>query len=109
MRGRDQRATRRQRQCRLRGTRHHHDSARTIQCGVKYPPTTVGAMSVGVSSEAARLVVEPSILYFGTPVALIGSLNEDDTPNLAPMSSAWALGYMLGLGRGVGRHTHRTL
>lgn len=44
--------------------------------------------------------VEPSILYFGTPVAIISTLNEDGSPNLAPMSSAWWLGWtcMLGLG-----------
>jgi flavin reductase (DIM6/NTAB) family NADH-FMN oxidoreductase RutF len=30
--------------------------------------------------------IEPKILYFGTPVALISSLNEDGTTNLAPMS-----------------------
>ncbi|GCE31818.1 flavin reductase [Dictyobacter alpinus] len=35
--------------------------------------------------------VEPSILYWGTPVVLISTLNEDGTPNLAPMSSAWWL------------------
>jgi flavin reductase (DIM6/NTAB) family NADH-FMN oxidoreductase RutF len=37
----------------------------------------------------------PSILYFGTPVALITTLNADETPNIGPMSSAWALGYTL--------------
>jgi flavin reductase (DIM6/NTAB) family NADH-FMN oxidoreductase RutF len=39
-------------------------------------------------------------LYFGTPVVLISTLNEDGSPNLAPMSSAWWLGQrcMLGLG-----------
>jgi len=44
--------------------------------------------------------IEPTILYFGTPVALISSLNEDGSANLAPMSSAWWLGWscMLGLG-----------
>lgn len=43
--------------------------------------------------------VEPAILYFGTPVVLVGTLNADGTPNLAPMSSAWWLGWgcMLGL------------
>jgi flavin reductase (DIM6/NTAB) family NADH-FMN oxidoreductase RutF len=30
---------------------------------------------------------EPTILYFGTPVALLSTLNEDGTANLAPMSS----------------------
>lgn len=42
--------------------------------------------------------IEPKILYFGTPVALISSLNEDGTTNLAPMSSFWALGWTLMLG-----------
>jgi flavin reductase (DIM6/NTAB) family NADH-FMN oxidoreductase RutF len=44
--------------------------------------------------------IQPTILYFGTPVALISTLNEDGSPNLAPMSSAWWLGWscMLGLG-----------
>ncbi|GAA2213757.1 flavin reductase family protein [Nonomuraea monospora] len=44
--------------------------------------------------------IEPNILYFGTPVVLISSSNEDGTPNLAPMSSAFWLGWrgMLGLG-----------
>ncbi|MFJ6718585.1 MULTISPECIES: flavin reductase family protein [unclassified Streptomyces] len=43
------------------------------------------------------------VLYFGTPVVLISSLNEDGTANLAPMSSAWWLGQscMLGLGNGA--------
>jgi len=45
--------------------------------------------------------IEPTILYFGTPVALISTLNPDGSPNLAPMSSAWWLGWscMLGLGK----------
>jgi flavin reductase (DIM6/NTAB) family NADH-FMN oxidoreductase RutF len=38
-------------------------------------------------------------MYFGTPVLLISTVNEDGSPNLAPMSSAWWLGAscMLGL------------
>jgi flavin reductase (DIM6/NTAB) family NADH-FMN oxidoreductase RutF len=44
--------------------------------------------------------IDPAILYFGTPVLLISTLNEDGSPNLATMSSAWWLGRrcMLGLG-----------
>jgi flavin reductase (DIM6/NTAB) family NADH-FMN oxidoreductase RutF len=40
------------------------------------------------------------VLYFGTPVVLITSANEDGTANIAPMSSAFWLGQagMLGLG-----------
>ena len=46
-----------------------------------------------------HVTIEPSILYFGTPVVLISTENEDGTANLAPMSSAWWLGWraMLGL------------
>ncbi|HLW54604.1 MAG TPA: flavin reductase family protein [Candidatus Angelobacter sp.] len=45
--------------------------------------------------------IDPTILYFGTPVALISTVNPDGSANLAPMSSAWWLGWscMLGLGR----------
>jgi len=47
-----------------------------------------------------HLTIEPKILYFGTPVLLISTLNEDGSPNLAPMSSAWWLDHscMLGMG-----------
>ena len=46
-----------------------------------------------------RKIVEPAIHYWGTPVVLISTLNEDGTTNLSPMSSAWWLGWscMLGL------------
>ncbi len=43
-------------------------------------------------------VSEPSILYFGTPVVLISSENEDGSANLAPMSSAFWLGWRCILG-----------
>lgn len=36
--------------------------------------------------------IELKVPYFGTPVVLISTLNEDGTPNLMPMSSAWWLG-----------------
>jgi flavin reductase (DIM6/NTAB) family NADH-FMN oxidoreductase RutF len=39
------------------------------------------------------------VLYFGTPVVLVSTLNPDGSANLAPMSSAWWLGdsAMLGM------------
>jgi flavin reductase (DIM6/NTAB) family NADH-FMN oxidoreductase RutF len=45
--------------------------------------------------------INPAILYFGTPVVLVSTLNEDGSANLAPMSSAWWLGWscLLGFGR----------
>src|ERR1700728_4592360 len=41
---------------------------------------------------------EPGILYFGTPVVLISSANEDGSANLAPMSSAFWLRWRCGIG-----------
>ena len=49
--------------------------------------------------------MEPSILYFGTPVALLSSLNEDGSVNVAPMSSIWWLGWNCMLGLGAKGHT----
>jgi flavin reductase (DIM6/NTAB) family NADH-FMN oxidoreductase RutF len=45
-----------------------------------------------------HLSVEPAILYLGTPVVLVSSVNEDGSPNLAPMSSAFWLGWRCMLG-----------
>ena len=50
-------------------------------------------------------VIDPAILYFGTPVVLISSRNPDGTANLAPMSSAWWLGRSCMLGLGARSHT----
>jgi flavin reductase (DIM6/NTAB) family NADH-FMN oxidoreductase RutF len=44
--------------------------------------------------------ITPNILYFGTPVVLLSTENPDGTWNLAPMSSAWALGQVVVLGLG---------
>jgi flavin reductase (DIM6/NTAB) family NADH-FMN oxidoreductase RutF len=40
-----------------------------------------------------HIVSEPPILYLGTPVVLISTVNEDGSYNLAPMSSAFWLGW----------------
>ncbi|MFE6050553.1 flavin reductase family protein [Kitasatospora sp. NPDC056446] len=50
-------------------------------------------------------VTDLKVLYFGTPVVLIGSRNEDGSANLAPMSSAWWLGQSCVLGLGNGSQT----
>ena len=47
-----------------------------------------------------HVTIEPSVLYFGTPVVLITTLNSNGTPNISPMSSAWALGDQVVLGLG---------
>ncbi|MGP3911535.1 flavin reductase family protein [Nonomuraea sp. 10N515B] len=50
---------------------------------------------------AAHVAIEPAILYFGTPVVLLSTENDDGSANLAPISSAWALGQVLVLGLGA--------
>src|SRR5215469_12328630 len=50
------------------------------------------------SMRASHVSVEPSILYLGTPVVLISTVNEDGSFNIAPMSSAFWLGWRCVLG-----------
>jgi flavin reductase (DIM6/NTAB) family NADH-FMN oxidoreductase RutF len=47
-------------------------------------------------------MIQPKILYYGTPVILLNTLNEDDTVNISPISSSWALGNSIILGIGLG-------
>ncbi|HZR35414.1 MAG TPA: flavin reductase family protein [Nevskia sp.] len=46
--------------------------------------------------------IQPRIFYYGTPVALITTLNPDGTPNISPMSSSFALGDRVVLGMSEG-------
>ena len=46
--------------------------------------------------------IQPSILYYGTPVILLTTLNEDESVNISPLSSSWALGECIILGIGLG-------
>ncbi|MCX4471493.1 flavin reductase family protein [Micromonospora sp. NBC_01655] len=48
-----------------------------------------------------HVTINPKILYFGTPVVLLSTENDDGSANLAPMSSAWALGHTIVLGLGT--------
>ena len=54
-------------------------------------------------------VIDPAILYFGTPVVLVSTTNPDGSANLAPMSSAWWLGRSCMLGFGARSHTPANL
>lgn len=57
-------------------------------------------MTEPTAAHALHEPVDPAILYFGTPVVLVSSVNVDGSSNFAPMSSAWWLGRtaMLGFG-----------
>jgi len=50
-------------------------------------------------------VISPAILYWGTPVLLITTTNEDGTANISPTSSAWWLGHRAVIGLGYGSKT----
>ncbi len=43
-------------------------------------------------------ISDPSILYFGTPVVLVGTTNTDRSDNLAPISSVFWLGWRAMIG-----------
>jgi len=51
-----------------------------------------------VHGEVDFEAISPNILYFGTPVAVVSSMNHDGTPNLALICSFWALGWTMVLG-----------
>lgn len=55
------------------------------------------------------VTVAPEVLYFGTPVAVVSTLNRDGTTNLAAMSSFWALGDRFFIGLTSVGHTSANL
>lgn len=55
------------------------------------------------------LTVKPKVLYFGTPVALITTIDNDGISNIGPISSAWALGNYLLLGLGCDSKTYQNI
>ncbi len=52
--------------------------------------TNKTALTAG-EGDHEHIEIKPSVLYIGTPVALITSLNPDGTTNISPMSSVWSL------------------
>jgi flavin reductase (DIM6/NTAB) family NADH-FMN oxidoreductase RutF len=83
-----------------------HHRRPTIRPAPKRPRPTVGFMNAQPSSvlpaapPAGHVTITPAILYFGTPVVLLSTENENGSFNLAPMSSAWALDQVIVLGLG---------
>lgn len=55
------------------------------------------------------ITLRPKVLYFGTPVALITTIDGHGNSNIGPISSAWALGYNLLLGLGCDSKTYQNL
>ncbi|KAH1366069.1 hypothetical protein KXV95_002210 [Aspergillus fumigatus] len=65
------------------------------------PPPAIQCSFDCLNNIMGHSVISPAIFYWGTPVVLATTVNEDGTPNIAPISSAWWLGNraVLGLGR----------
>ncbi|MEU2294193.1 flavin reductase family protein [Streptomyces bacillaris] len=70
---------------------------------------TATPSTVPTDLSCEHVTITPSILYFGTPVVLLSTENEDGSFNLAPMSSTWALGHVIVLGLGAGGQTAHNL
>ena len=62
-----------------------------------------------MQSKIKFTAIEPKILYFGTPVALITTIDGDGKANIGPMSSVWALGWTLMLGLECSSKTYQNL
>ena len=56
-----------------------------------------------------HVVHEPAILYFGTPVVLVSTANENGSYNLAPISSAFWLGWRCVIGISASSKTTENL
>lgn len=56
-----------------------------------------------------KQVLNLKMLYFGTPVVLVSSLNPDGSTNVAPMSSAWWVGDTAVLGLSANSQTVKNL
>lgn len=54
-------------------------------------------------------LIDPAILYFGTPVVLLSTIADDGTTNTAPMSSIFWLGQTAALGMGSRSQTAQNL
>jgi flavin reductase (DIM6/NTAB) family NADH-FMN oxidoreductase RutF len=57
---------------------------------------------IKMQKDLTHQVIRPSVLYYGTPVILLTTLNEDGSTNISPLSSSWAIGNCIVLGLGLG-------
>lgn len=60
-------------------------------------------------ADDAHETISPAILYFGTPVVLVSTVNADGSDNLAPISSVFWLGDRAVIGIGARSQTARNL
>jgi flavin reductase (DIM6/NTAB) family NADH-FMN oxidoreductase RutF len=68
----------------------------------------MSALDLDASTDG-HVAIDPAILYFGTPVALLSTRNADGSDNLMPMSSVWWIGHAAALGLGTRSQTAENL
>ncbi|KAA1400034.1 flavin reductase family protein [Aeromicrobium ginsengisoli] len=66
-------------------------------------------MTITTQTRESHTVIDPAILYFGTPVVLVTSVNPGGSSNIMPMSSAFWLGHTGVLGIGARSQTAANL
>ena len=64
------------------------------------PNHTLSPDTLLTDTTPTHTVIDPAILYFGTPVVLLSTIDEQGTTNTAPMSSVFWLGQTALLGMG---------
>ncbi len=67
------------------------------------------SVTISTQTHDPHTVIDPAILYFGTPVVLVTSVNPDGSSNIMPMSSAFWLGQTGVLGIGARSQTAANL
>lgn len=79
-------------------------------CAYRWPVSSERICDItDPSARPTHVRIRPKILYFGTPVALVTTLNPDGSANIGPMSSAWALGDTVVLGWSTSAQTTTNL
>jgi flavin reductase (DIM6/NTAB) family NADH-FMN oxidoreductase RutF len=70
---------------------------------IKFDTNSKGAINLKQKLLSSKsTVIKPKILYYGTPVILLNTLNLDGSTNISPISSSWALGDFIIIGLGIG-------
>jgi len=74
-----------------------------FQQGLKHPKLGASNLNFMMTEKIKNCEIDfkaitPIILYFGNPVAIVSSVNPDGSPNLAPISTFWELGWTMVLG-----------
>jgi flavin reductase (DIM6/NTAB) family NADH-FMN oxidoreductase RutF len=74
------------------GTRGRLQLPGNVQSDSRQPRARCILRVAPMQPATTHRTIQPRVMYFGTPVVLVTTLNEDGSTNVAPMSSAWWVG-----------------